>query len=102
MDGVGARRGRACGLLFRWGSLLLACGDDRAPDPGASQSNELNETSAPRAGSTIRSPSVDPTKTYWGSRDIGKLTSIARLRDVEVECAADRIERHERALRVLR
>jgi hypothetical protein len=58
-------------------------------DEGAVTGDESNLTEgmAPRAGSSIHSPSVDPGKTYWGSRNIVILQQVGYLTNDEARVA---------------
>ncbi|AKU99203.1 hypothetical protein AKJ09_05867 [Labilithrix luteola] len=76
--------GAALALLAALAAACTTTTDDG--DVSTSESG-LNEVSTPRKGNTINSPSVDPTKTYWGARSLTILSNIGALTPEEVTLA---------------
>jgi len=66
----------------------IACAASTSDDGAvAGDESNLTEGMAPRAGSSIHSPSVDPSKTYWGSRNIIILQQVGYLTADEARIA---------------
>ena len=66
---------------------LCACTGSSGDDAVAGDESNLNEASAPRPGSSIHSPSVDPSKMYWGGRSIDLLQKVGYLTPAEAKLA---------------
>jgi hypothetical protein len=66
-------------------ALIAGCSNPQ--NEFASQTDELNEASTPRKGSTINSQSVDPNATYWGARSISLLREVGYLTEEEADVA---------------
>ena len=69
--------------------FMLANASCARPEGEQVESSEsmLAESSAPRSGSTIDSPSVDPAKRYWGARSLRVLRAVSALTATEESVA---------------
>jgi len=76
----------ALAILLASSALLVACTSPSA-ESLATDESRLVESPKPREGSSIRSPSVDPTKRYWGARSIERLVRLGYLTEMEAAVA---------------
>lgn len=79
-------------MKTRWGVpmfLGVAAASCASPTDSVATGDDANldETPQPRGGNTIHSPSVDPNKTYWGSRTISLLVKVGALTPAEAAVA---------------
>lgn len=75
---------RAFPLFFLLANASCAPAKD---EPAESAESMLAESSAPRSGATIDSPSVDRAKRYWGARSLRVLREVSALTAVEESVA---------------